>query len=422
MDNVAFDVVIGLVFIYLLYSLYATVFIEIISSVFNLRGLNLYYSLARMLKDEKVFTNPVKRYLVELSTTITRVRGTALNLKNPDLYNRVISQPVIRYQTSGGLGNKAAYLTAETFSKALIDSIKTDNPDASLLACIEDGLEKLPDNSDTKNYIRSLLDDSNSDLTKFRILLERWYNETQDRAAGWYKQTTQVLLLFIGAFLVFAFNVDTLAIIKKLSIDQEARNNLVQMAISYQERNDGEAPSGDEKVPRNNLDSLKSALEKDIANAQSILSSNWNIGNEIFFLEEKTDSQLKPGFKYVPFKSTNPKADIKTEIYLVVHESVDEKTLRKILPDKISKEENEGKDPHFKISTTRYKLGYIFSGGRIWGYLLTVIAIAIGSPFWFDLLNKLIRLRSSKPVQPEPETGSVSNTAISNRGILNRVG
>lgn len=32
------------------------------------------------------------------------------------------------------------------------------------------------------------------------------------------------------------------------------------------------------------------------------------------------------------------------------------------------------------------------------GLLLTAIAISLGAPFWFDLLNKLMQLRGSKKV------------------------
>jgi hypothetical protein len=51
-DNVAFNVVIGLVFIYLLYSLLATIVIEIIATKIGLRARNLKEAVDRMLSDE----------------------------------------------------------------------------------------------------------------------------------------------------------------------------------------------------------------------------------------------------------------------------------------------------------------------------------------------------------------------------------
>lgn len=43
------------------------------------------------------------------------------------------------------------------------------------------------------------------------------------------------------------------------------------------------------------------------------------------------------------------------------------------------------------------------------GFLVTTIALSLGAPFWFDLLNKLVNLRSSGQ-KPEPETREVKKT------------
>ena len=51
--SVALDVVIGLIFIYLLFSLFGTIIMEIINSLLGLRARNLRYALRRMLMDEK---------------------------------------------------------------------------------------------------------------------------------------------------------------------------------------------------------------------------------------------------------------------------------------------------------------------------------------------------------------------------------
>jgi hypothetical protein len=46
---------------------------------------------------------------------------------------------------------------------------------------------------------------------------------------------------------------------------------------------------------------------------------------------------------------------------------------------------------------------------RILGWILTVLAISLGAPFWFDLLNKFVNIRSNgkspdeRPKTPEKE-------------------
>jgi hypothetical protein len=34
-------------------------------------------------------------------------------------------------------------------------------------------------------------------------------------------------------------------------------------------------------------------------------------------------------------------------------------------------------------------------GKKLLGFLITAIAISLGAPFWFDLLNKLVKIRTA---------------------------
>lgn len=46
---------------------------------------------------------------------------------------------------------------------------------------------------------------------------------------------------------------------------------------------------------------------------------------------------------------------------------------------------------------------------KIVGLLATILAVSLGAPFWFDLLNKFMAFRSSGPV-PQPRTGPSEST------------
>ncbi|MHA4741987.1 hypothetical protein [Dyadobacter sp. MSC1_007] len=398
--NVALDVVIGLVFIYLLYSLYATILMEIISSILGLRARNLCYALSRMLMDEKEFDNKGTSFLARLGTTVMRFTGKSWNLKNPELYDKFFSQPSIKYLSSGGIGHRPSYLSAENFSKALIDAIKVDRVEVGDLLRIQLGLRAWPitaeenptphlknspiveriksildqpspdlvqfkilleewydtvpllpsERSDTINQIDSILHDANNDLVKFKILLENWYNDTMERATGWFKQTTQVILIVIGGVLAVSFDVDTIAIINKLSQDKEARERLIQMSIEFTEKNAG-------------------LIETVSTNSKDTLSAK----------------ELNQKIKTLAAK----KASIEEDILQVQ--------------------------------------GIVSSPSSNWstplGYLLTVLALSLGAPFWFDLLNKLVSLRTSRAITSKSgtQTGSADSDA-NNRNILNRAG
>ena len=44
-----------------------------------------------------------------------------------------------------------------------MDSLKENTPDVGLLASVEEGIANLPEGSETKRYLQSLLNDSNYD-------------------------------------------------------------------------------------------------------------------------------------------------------------------------------------------------------------------------------------------------------------------
>ena len=456
-DNVALDVVIGLVFIYLLYSLFATILMEIFSSSFGLRARNLSYALRRMLMDEKSDAPPedpdhpqimlkppihlriwsyVRAIFFEIIASIIQVSGRTVNMKNPDLYERFFNQPSIRTLSSGGLNNKPSYLSPENFTKALMESLKENTPDVGLLASVEEGIANLPEGSETKRYLQSLLNDSNYDLVKFKILLEDWYNDTMDRATGWFKRSVRVILIIIGFGIAIAFNVDSLAIIKKLSIDKNAREQLVSMATDYAENKKALVESIRTGTPYDStvaakinqqMDSLQVAvrdsLYRDMREAQTLLSLDWNIPpmlkkyDSIPFKIPKDYVEMKLTFVDGKLwkKSRVNEGEKVTFAYALVHRSVDPKILMSALSDS----DTSG---WVAVNTLRYKINYVFSSRHFAGYLLTVLALSLGAPFWFDILNKLVKLRTSSKVAAESASGSDAADRSEKRAILNRAG
>jgi hypothetical protein len=438
--NVGLDVVIGLVFVYLLYSLYATIIMEIFSSSFGLRARNLSYAIKRMLMDERRYdkyylSNPrlgkkierLFRWLSELIGTFIQPVGVAVNLKNKGLYKEFFNQPSIRTLCSGSLSNLPSYIPAETFSKALIDSIRDDDPDLSVIASVHVGLENknlLPDNSETKKLIQSLLRDANNDLVKFQLLLERWYNDTMERSRGWFKRTTQIMLAAIGFSLAIAFNVDSIAIIKRLSNDKEARAQMVNLATQFNDKNAATIESvkalkdtgavADLNRRLTSLDTIRKSLEMDINNSKNILASDWHLPNLIRGDSNKrsmihTDSiQLA----YATTKDNSANQDV----FFVVHKSIDHNLFRESLPNEIDNQNA------IIVNTAYYKFWYAFN--HIWGYLLTVLAISLGAPFWFDLLNKLVKLRTSQPVGTTSEQSNIATkvSPAAAKATLNRAG
>lgn len=461
--NIALDVVIGLVFVYLLYSLYATILMELISSIFGLRARNLQYTLRRMLSDEVVYKG-LQYWLVRIGMTFLRSTGYTPNLENLELYEKFRQQPSIKCLGSGGLGGRPSYISAESFSKALIDCVRDDDPDLSLMASLETGLSNhLKPDSQIRLHLESLMKNANNDPVKFIILLENWFHDTMDRSAGWFKQTTQTIVLLIGFVLTISFNVDSVAIIKKLSTDKDLRNQMLQLAMETditenrlklaEEGNKTDTTNQQEadSVYLAGLQRTRHILESELSAAQSVLQTSLIPKSIVFHRLKKQispennavqDSAASDSIaKKIPLKDSSIDTARLHSVrrlviqqdslllllddssgYFVLDKSVNLRLIKKQIRQnhKDIQKLNEGET--FSVDRFRYHLGYAFSGGRFWGYLLTMLALSLGAPFWFDLLNKLTRLRTGKPVTDVPAaSGSVTNRTTA-KEILNRVG
>jgi hypothetical protein len=417
--NIAFDVVIGLIFIYLLYSLYATVTMEIISSLFGLRARNLRYVVRRMLMDEVAHKNYFANLGLQLLASFCQILGVKpINLTNPDLYEEFWKQPCIKSLSGGGLSNTPSYISGENFTKGLVDSLKLKYIEFGTLSAIEEGIDKLP-NADTKKQLQSLLLDANNDLVKFNILVETWFNETMARATGWFKRTTQLFLFFIGAFLAFSFNVDTLRIIHKLSVNKGATEQLVKMAVDFNQNNsairDGSVKAKTDSAEKSRETAeLKASLEKNIRESENLVSSGWHLSEKVRYVSNTVTELSKDSVYYAwAVKDKDAKAD--HILYLVLHQSIDPDLLANVIPAAVKPVSMNG---FLQISPANYKYYYIRK--HFLGYLITILALSLGAPFWFDLLNKVIKLRSSIPAIAGAVASPVTKVAVNS--TLRRAG
>ncbi|WP_310559701.1 hypothetical protein [Flavobacterium sp.] len=264
-DSIALNVVISLVFIYSLYSLLVTTLNEIIASFFSLRAKTLEKGIKRMLTDN----------------------GDKVN----SIVDQFYQQPLIKYLGEDNT-KKPAYLTSASFSSALVhlcDDLAAGAPDtqAQLLTGIKE-IKKI--NPQTGKFLETLYADASGDLVKFQALSETWFNETMDRATGWYKKQTQRITLLVAFIVALSFNVDTIGIVKNLSANPKLATAVVEMADKYLKASKASevvpAKEADEQIRASMATAQKLvASNSDIQNANAVLGLGWNDikSEEIFF-------------------------------------------------------------------------------------------------------------------------------------------
>lgn len=129
---VALDVIIGLVFIYLLYSLLATLIAEIIATNLALRAKNLKEAISRMINDEEKPSRTEK---------LMDFLNIPVNPKN-DAIRSFYNHQEIKYlgQTNS---RKPSAIQASSFARVILDLIKSEGAGQTTTEKIRTGLQRL---------------------------------------------------------------------------------------------------------------------------------------------------------------------------------------------------------------------------------------------------------------------------------------
>ena len=137
-NNVALDVAIGLVFIYLLYSLLATTVKEFIATIFSYRGRMLERGIEQMLDGKNYSYYWWDRLINSINKKNKENSKSKFSLKKSLFTNLISCHPLyIRSSENSRFSKKPSYLPASVFSDILIDVLKTGNTSSLLLKDIE---------------------------------------------------------------------------------------------------------------------------------------------------------------------------------------------------------------------------------------------------------------------------------------------
>ena len=208
----------------------------------------------------------------------------------------------------------------------------------------------------------SYLSEGESRLAAGRRNVEQWFDDTMDRAGGWYKRSTQLRLGIVGLVLAVLLNVDVISLTTALWRDPTLRQSVLEQAQKYQltSGSDQATISSPEEAAQA-IRNLNAELSQDLQ-----LPIGWH--SEVYQLQTGQSCVLLPqrvGDVWgIPSKSGC------------------------ILVKDASPNQNIG----------------LF--GKLLGLILMAMAVSQGAPFWFDLLSKISNQRGTGPV-PAPSVEKV---------------
>lgn len=481
-SHVILNIFIGLILVYVIYSLFATILMEIIATTFALRARNMKVAILRMLSDgiikeddsetdriwyKSIWSAFCRSTLIYYPISIWKqfidfFKDENQRSKTKDLYRLFFRQPLIARLSSGRLFSKPSYMKAETFSKGLLDSLKELGGEGKPIDQVKNGIEALEDNEKTKKLLKSFLNDANNDLEKFKLLLENWFDNTMERIIGWYRRKNQAIVLILGFCIATIFNVNTISIVKKLSKDEKARELMVEMATAYVKENEeliNTVKKLDEEkdsimvidtlsTKLDSLTKIQQVLRKDIDEANTILGLDILHIPDSFFCVTDTIARCDSSVKAVKDNNSTAKSvkdtlklkNTKTEssqlyrlvkindttkIFVYIPKQFENIFSRKSvrLKKKINSIKSHGCGYLYpKRRHIFFKYHWRLIRNNFFGLLLTTLAISLGAPFWFDLLNKLVNLRTSLQEPVEKIKKSKKSNTTDEVSPLNRKG
>ena len=365
------EVGIGMAFLFLMASLVCTAVKEWLEGIFKWRAMDLERALRTLLDDA---TGAMTSQLLDHPQIFSLFQGRY----DPGALRS-------SWMTPGGslhmrLSQRRhlpSYIPAAQFATAFLDHVArgaieaAGAPAPGAAAALPLSIDSLRERAAAATHLTpylqravlSAIDHAAGDLDRVHFNIERWFDGTMDRAAGWYKRRTQSVLFLLGFGIAVALNLDALHVMRRLTIDKTFREVVVKEAEAA-------------KAPAPSESAATAGQSARIYSARAELD---RVGMPIGW---KVWRVWTPGEWYrLPF-----------------------------LPQQLCLEAPPANPPeaHGPLDCTpAAHVGYTDWARIVVGWLATAFAVMLGAPFWFDVLNKFMVVRSTvKPHEKSPEEAS----------------
>jgi hypothetical protein len=240
-----------------------------------------------------------------------------------------------------------SYIPAARFVQAL-----TDQFTGAGVVSSTSKLDPAALTDDSAKQLKAMMERSR-DPEELNKRIEDWYEQTMDRVTGWYKRYVQRQTYALAIVLVLLLNLDSIHLIQRLWSDSALRSAVVEAAKTRIQESGGAEPIP--VVEYTEGDKTNSGHPVQIGTVtftdqeKELLSSLTGWQKDLFSLSAQR--QLHPGEKW---------------------------------------------------------LGLYWLGGvakqHLLGWILTVLALSLGAPFWFDTLNRFMNLRNAGRAPDEPRS------------------
>lgn len=238
---------------------------------------------------------------------------------------------------SKGEKGRPSYIPSQIVGQ-VVEALVTANGTAKSLAAAVKSLPGEPATNRIKGLLDTFVTRANEDAAKFRKSVETHFDEVMDRATGWIKRYSQTVALIAAAILVIFANVDTVKLVSSLASNPTAQARAVEVA-------------------QQQLETAKTVEEQaKTGNTAGVITTGTG---EVKDLVREATNQTKEA--------------------------------KAALNQAVSSMESVG----LRFGWHAWPKTFMDWCTKIFGLLVSIFAISLGAPFWFDMLQRIMQIRSS---------------------------
>jgi hypothetical protein len=372
------ETAIGLVFVYLLFSLLISAINEaVMGHLTHLRSRVLENGLKALLSDEGNKAPPAGQWFKTLWAMLSAPVRLFMPNRAPNIggaqnfAEHLLEHPLVKGLAPPGT-TCPSYLPANTFADAVVGLLAVPEPTMLLNPAPAVGapppvsfqdvtsthlvmtIANLKD-PHAKKLLSSVLAGTRT-IQEARQRLAAWFNESMDRVSGAYKRRVQLWLYIWATLLVLCLNIDTIDLARRLLADTQFRTVLVNSATDF--------------ATKTNLAEFTVGQSNKVAMLQSdITKLKLPLGWGLSTINEISNSIPAWALTHFPIRLQWHEWETNSSPNLLVSGLLTSTVSTPTTPE----------DWWLKLL----------------GLIITIGAISQGAPFWFDILNKVTNLRAA---------------------------
>jgi hypothetical protein len=371
------NIVFAFAVVMLILSLVITIAVQIIVTVFGIRGRNLIWGVTKVL---------------ERSPTL---KNKASEIADAALHHAAVT-PNKRTATAIGSKELLAVLQdlADAENESLDEEIKKKLEDILNEAIPQESREYaeilarefkalFPTEAEKMNQVMNLVKDKTK---KLKTNFETWFDTVMNRTTDRFVIHTRIWTIIFAILLAGGLQIDSLDLIKTLSTDVELRAVLIKSADRTLERADEILLS--KSIPVEALESVRDKFEE--LKAKEIPNTLATRNEGVAWLT----SELSESGKLAEIK----------EAYL--------KEFDRLTPQRLEKLGNHMLEIKDQIEVSRLVFlpgswsAYVSTWKEIWGHIpgiiLSALLLSLGAPFWFNALRSIATMRTILAGKADP--------------------